>query len=740
MIKINKFENIYGIKKVTGIENMKRINVIYAPNGTAKSSLADGLQCISQNKPIDDYSDVYHNLENPVFEIDVDGNICTETNHIAFDVLKYSGVNDFDLNHNLQYSNIVISESIRNQINVSINQINAAQQAIKNLVDSIFVTKKDTKPFKDSIALIGNTTADDPDLYLKLIQNIDFTSLQLPVQVTENMFISLVSEKAKKSCDNQEVINGATNYFQIVNNKKNQNNIFEIDFTIDNLIDFHNNAIKNNYYKSTAPERKLFINNIQYDKDGIQELINNEINNKYGSEDAKTIFDSIKKTLGKNTKVVDQLNAYPQLIPFLNNYNNLINKLFVTICSNIKNELISELIAIQNAQSKINTISNNSIVNDNKITEIWKKFQSRFKFKKFDLKIENQFNAVIGKELPRFVKYIPNTTEKITDPKILRFSTGEIKTYNLINFILTVETKILDNQEFTIILDDAVDSFDYKNKYGIIDYLLDIKDNPNVQMIILTHNFDFYRSAILALGKGNPELNQYFAYKNSNDEINFSLITGTQKYYLEFTNFNSWKNNPTISQYFALIAFSRNIIQLETSGRNTALIDLDNYLHFDNSLIGKTLNDLQLILNPKMNINLPATCTPNDLYLIKLSEIIENIINNRIIVIEIDLEYKLAIGLYIRIFLERYLTLLYKSNTNIYPTITNTYARTRDLINLTKPYLLNEDLEKVIEANVISPAYIHANSFMYEPLIDVCSNDLIEIATWIYNQNLTWRL
>ena len=152
------------------------------------------------------------------------------------------------------------------------------------------------------------------------------------------------------------------------------------------------------------------------------------------------------------------------------------------------------------------------------------------------------------------------------------------------------------------------------------------------------------------------------------------------------------------------------------------------------------MNDLQLILNPKMNINLPATCTPNDLYLIKLSEIIENIINNRIIVIEIDLEYKLAIGLYIRIFLERYLTLLYKSNTNIYPTITNTYARTRDLINLTKPYLLNEDLEKVIEANVISPAYIHANSFMYEPLIDVCSNDLIEIATWIYNQNLTWRL
>ena len=57
---------------------------------------------------------------------------------------------------------------------------------------------------------------------------------------------------------------------------------------------------------------------------------------------------------------------------------------------------------------------------------------------------------MIGNEVPVFSKYIPGTNEKITDPKIYRLSTGEIRTFNLINFIITIESLRKNNEEITI--------------------------------------------------------------------------------------------------------------------------------------------------------------------------------------------------------------------------------------------------------------------------------------------------
>ena len=49
MIKILNYKNIYGISELFGADNLAQINVIYAPNGTAKSSIADSLEKISNN-------------------------------------------------------------------------------------------------------------------------------------------------------------------------------------------------------------------------------------------------------------------------------------------------------------------------------------------------------------------------------------------------------------------------------------------------------------------------------------------------------------------------------------------------------------------------------------------------------------------------------------------------------------------------------------------------------------------
>jgi len=44
------------------------------------------------------------------------------------------------------------------------------------------------------------------------------------------------------------------------------------------------------------------------------------------------------------------------------------------------------------------------------------------------------------------------------------------------------------------VIDDLADPFDYKNKYAIIQYLKEMADHTNFELVLLPHNFDFSNS------------------------------------------------------------------------------------------------------------------------------------------------------------------------------------------------------------------------------------------------------
>lgn len=72
-----------------------------------------------------------------------------------------------------------------------------------------------------------------------------------------------------------------------------------------------------------------------------------------------------------------------------------------------------------------------------------------------------------------------------------------------------------------------------------------------------------------------------------------------------------------------------------------------------------------------------------------------------------------------------------KNNNGSLPTENNKYAYTHALIKNAQDYLSDNEKRNVTSASLISPSYLHANSFMYEPLIDVGLHDLIESARWL---------
>ena len=732
MIKIKKANNIFGIKSLSGAETLGKLNVIYAPNGTAKSSIADAIKYISVGEPV---NDVYGESPSPTYEFDVDGVLISETNLARFNVIKYCGVENFDLNNNNNYSNLVISPSAKSLLASSITSINDSLNKIESILLSSFVKKGKGKGQKFSNSLIDSllTIAKNIDnITLNFALNFKTLTKQLGEMITEEDVLNLVNSKGKEILQKPEVKSSIANYASIIS-KKTISKILDSNFDIDKLNSFKKHIIEDDYFDNDK-KRQLHIDNENVDKDVFLSMVEIENKNVYGSNEVKIELDKCKDALNKNAgsaKFSKVLLSKPSLVKHSLDYESFANEMFVTFLGAANVKLIeNEIVNIKKEQANISLMESSLSGDDNVLHEIWEKFKSRFKFNKYDLDIKNKFDAITGNDLPMIIKCQPGTNKEITDPALLRFSTGEIRSYYLINLIIEVERAILLNQSFTIILDDAVDSFDYKNKYGIIDYLMEIKDNPNIQIIILTHNFDFYRSSVLSLGKNNT--NQYFMYRDNLGNVSLHDVKA-KGYYLTVTDFNSWKNTGSDIKYLSFIPFLRNVLQLETNSHNSSVADVDKYLHFE---VGVTDSLDFTIIKPlmdRLSFGLPSSINVSENYLNKLDTIASNVLI--IPIRETDLDLKIVLGLYIRLFLEKFLSERIIKRSGMTPTYGNNYARTTSLINQAKAagYLSEEELSVVIEANVISPSYIHANSFMYEPLIDIDSSTLVAVANKIKN-------
>ncbi|NDB87085.1 MAG: hypothetical protein EB127_31025 [Alphaproteobacteria bacterium] len=138
------------------------------------------------------------------------------------------------------------------------------------------------------------------------------------------------------------------------------------------------------------------------------------------------------------------------------------------------------------------------------------KFNRRF-YVPFIIDIENKEDAALGLDNVKEFKFVfedksTNERQSLEEKKIKSLlSQGERRALYLLNIIFDIETRRELKQDTLFIIDDIADSFDYQNKYAIIEYLNDIPEESNCKFrqIILTHNYDFYRTLSKRLIHGN---------------------------------------------------------------------------------------------------------------------------------------------------------------------------------------------------------------------------------------------
>ena len=148
--------------------------------------------------------------------------------------------------------------------------------------------------------------------------------------------------------------------------------------------------------------------------------------------------------------------------------------------------------------------------------------------------------------------------------------------YDLLNIIFEIKARNITSDQTVIIFDDVADSFDYKNKYAIIEYLIEIVQNPIFFPIFLTHNFDFYRTLAC---RADLKSSSWFAEKSADG---ISIERG--EYFVDV--FERWKdmvyNNRAV--FIAAVPFLRNIIQYQDGQYSPEFLQLTALLHYKENL------------------------------------------------------------------------------------------------------------------------------------------------------------
>ena len=342
-------------------------------------------------------------------------------------------------------------------------------------------------------------------------------------------------------------------------------------------------------------------------------------------------------------------------------------------------------------------------------------FNDRF-FVPFKLTATNRISVILGGEPMLSLGFtFEDGTDKASVEKatlMQALSTGEKKALYVLNIIFEVEARKKANQETIFIVDDIADSFDYKNKYAIIQYLKDIAEGPHFKQIILTHNFDFFRTV-------NSRFVCYshclMAFKNSIG-LTLKQAIGIKNIFV-----NDWKPNffKDPQKKIASIPFIRNIIEYTKGGEDPDFIKLTSLLHWKSDSASITQDELDTIYNRVFG----ATGMSTD----GKKPVIDIIHNEARVCVKasdsINFENKIVLSIAIRIAAEQFMVKKINDPAFIASIESN---QTEKLLTKFKVLFSGEtDAIKTIQRVVLmTPENIHLNSFMYEPILDMSDEHL----------------
>jgi hypothetical protein len=708
-------ENCYGIKRFKHKFNFEqsKAQLIYAPNGVMKSSLALTLEDISENRNSKDriFSErVTHR------EVKIDGRDIAPEEIFVIQRMKTSEFKEA--------STILANEKLKNEYDSINSKLSDSKNDFIKLIQPLFgikqnlIEKEIESVFKQDLFKFFVTYGNQ----INEIKEPLYTKIQ---------FSEIFNEKALKFLESKDFKTKIKDYINVYDTLINENNTLFMKGTFNHYnADTVTKSLKDNNFFSAKHKVKIKeqeISNIQE----LEELIKGEKEKVLKDPELSSKFNEIDKSLNSNVELRN-FRSYVE-------ENQEIIKEFADL-PNFRKKLILNYIAQFNSEFNVLLkLYKDTSEQRDKIIQEAKKEQSDWKnvieiFKRrfsvpFKVHIKNQEDVILNNE-PASLLFEYSDGDGPENKKLLggpelhdSLSTGEQRVFYLLNIIFQIETKRKLNKSQLVIVDDIADSFDYKNKYAIIEYLKDVLDDPQFFMIVMTHNFDFYKTIKSRLGSRINYQGNWISIKKAGE---IELVIGEKKDVFPTLRSNYDSCDFT---FIACLPFVRNLIEFTVGDNNNEYLILTSLLHIKPARTAEsiketesiTVQDVLVIFNSTFNQTKTKTNSTQkifDVILSKAEEVYQLADSN-----PLDIKYKICISIAIRLLAEKFAVSKITDpifHSNIHKKQTGQIVESYKKENPSKV----NNIGILDRVNLMTAENIHINSFMYEPLMDLTDEHL----------------
>ncbi|NEW79423.1 MAG: hypothetical protein GZ086_08380 [Gelidibacter sp.] len=463
----------------------------------------------------------------------------------------------------------------------------------------------------------------------------------------------------------------------------------------------------------------------------LKKIVQEEIQNILNDEKLKQAFEKVDKAIGANIELRAFKNVIEKdnlILVKLKDYEKFKQEVWINYFSEIKQDAAELTEHYKKQKKELEKIITESKKEFALWAKIIKTFNSRF-YVPFKVIITNQEDIILKQDTANlefdYSDRNDNPIRQKRDNLLSILSKGEQRAYFILQFLFEIESRKSSPEKNLLIFDDVADSFDYKNKFAIIEYIKETHRLDDFRTIILTHNFDFYRTITSRLNLDRDVV--YMTTKSENKEIKLhkgEYINDIFAYFI--------KNYSKPKVFISLISFVRNLIEYSESKTNQDYLTLTSCLHrkeASESLTATNIFDIYKNRLVKLNDKTISFGTENIIQLI-LNTADDICIETNID--EIIVENKIPLAIAIRLKAEEYLI------TKLPDIDLNTITKNQTQVlyrEYREAFPESEAIEILDKVNLMTPENIHINAFMYEPLIDMSVHHLIDLYKETCNLN-----
>ncbi|MCW5959313.1 MAG: ATP-binding protein [Pyrinomonadaceae bacterium] len=731
LLKLN-LENCYGIKKLETNFDFSALKTIavYAPNGVMKTSLAKAFRDLSRGEESRDliYPD-RKTLRDIRDENDVD--IAKED---VFVVLRYS--EEFSSE---RMSSLVARKELKKEYDLIQADIDDRKKAFLKVLKPL----SGLSGYNDNIELaIEKAFKGEFFDVLEEVKADVISGFSPPfsevryAEIFDDKILAFLNTKDFRGLLKEYI----EKYDELIQNSK----YLKKGFNHYNALTIHTNLLKHGFFHASH-SLNLYdgISKTEIsDADTLEETIRCELESVLNDQDLKKRFDEIDKRLTN-----DQLRGFrnylfdhKELLTELADLDNFAKNIWISYFIK-EREIYLELMK-QYEKGKQRIIEIAKLANDEQTEweRVVRQFNERFT-PPFRVFLENKRDSILKGNIPSlgfdFHDFSNNNGKKLIDRTSLLevLSEGEKRAFYLLNIIFEVEARKKLNSNTVFIVDDIADSFDYKNKYAIVEYLKEISTTSNFNQLILTHNFDFFRT-IQGRILGNARWKNSFV--SQRDEEGIVLVKGGSKNVCN--PFSNWRKSINDDQkvVIATIPFARNLFEFKDGNKSPEFLFLTHLLHQkpekeykkSGCIVPETkkisLKDLKEVVEKLIsNVSFDKfdlSMSVIDIIYRCADELLTSPVPN-----EIVLENKIVLSIAIRLRAEEYILSKISDQSEIKESQTGILVDRfkREFGSNPKQFEAeNKIIPLLNRVNLITPENIHINSFMYEPILDMSDNHL----------------